>query len=99
MEFTISSDQILGFCLFILSLWGIWKIIKEIKKPQDDLRNTVDNHSMLLNNDNIRIKKVEDSNDLILQSLLVIINHDITNNGIDKMKEARDNIQTYLIER
>lgn len=99
MEFTISSDQILGFCVFISSLWGIWKIIKEWKKPQDDLRNMVDKHGVLLNNDNERLKKVEDSNDLILQSLLVIINHDITNNGIDKMKETRDRIQTYLIER
>lgn len=99
MEFTISSDQILGFCLFISSLWGLWKIIKELKKPQEDLREAVNKHGMLLNNDNERLKKVEDSNDLILQSLLVIINHDITNNGIDKMKEARDKIQTYLIER
>lgn len=99
MEFTISSDQILGFCLFISSLWGLWKIIKELKKPGENLRDTVDTHDRLLKNDNERLKEVETSNDLILKSLLVIINHDITNNGIDKMKEIRDKIQTYLIER
>jgi len=36
---------------------------------------------------------------MILQCLLVIINHDITGNGIDKMKDARDKLQEYLIER
>ena len=81
------------------SAWTAWKIVKEIKKPGDDLRSDVDRHEELLKNDDKRMKEVENSNKMILQCLLVIINHDITGNGIDKMKAARDELQEYLINR
>ena len=32
MNFTITSAQILAFCAFVTTLWGVWKIVKEIKK-------------------------------------------------------------------
>lgn len=99
MNFTITSAQILAFCAFITTLWGVWKIVKEIKKPNDDLKNTVARHDKLLDNDDKRLKEIENSNRMILQCLLVIINHDITGNGIEKMKTARDELQEYLINR
>ena len=99
MEFTISSTQILALCAFITAVWGVYKIVKELKKPNDDLKNTVARHDKLLDNDDKRLKEIENSNRMILQCLLVIINHDITGNGIEKMKTARDELQEYLINR
>ena len=99
MEFTITSTQIIGFCVFITTLWGVYKIVKELKKPNDDLKNAVAKHDVLLDHDNKRLKEIEDSNKMILQCLLVIINHDITGNGIDKMKAARDELQNFLITK
>ena len=99
MNFTITSAQILAFCAFVTTLWGVWKIVKEIKKPNDDLKNTVARHDKLLDNDDKRLKEIKNSNRMILQCLLVIINHDITGNGIEKMKTARDELQEYLINR
>lgn len=99
MEFTITSGQILGFCTFVVAVYGFWKVIKELKKPNDDLKKEVARHSQLLNTDNERLKEIEDSNKMILQCLLVTINHDITGNGIDRMKEARDELQEYLINK
>ena len=99
MNFTITSAQSLAFCAFVTTLWGVWKIVKEIKKPNDDLKNTVARHDKLLDNDDKRLKEIENSNRMILQCLLVIINHDITGNGIEKMKTARDELQEYLINR
>lgn len=99
MGFVITSEQILGFCALVTALWGIWKIVKELKKPNNDLKETVAKHDQLLINDNKRLKDIEDSNKMILQSLLVIINHDITGNGIEKMKEAREELQEFLINK
>lgn len=99
MEFTITSDQIMGFCSLVAGLFGVWKIVKELKKPNDDLKAEVERHKKLLESDNERLKDVEMSNKMILQCLLVIINHDITGNGIDKMKEARDELQEFLINK
>lgn len=99
MDFVITSEQILGFCALVTALWGIWKIVKELKKPNNNLKETVAKHDQLLIHDNKRLKDIEDSNKMILQSLLVIINHDITGNGIEKMKEAREELQEFLINK
>ncbi len=99
MNFTITSEQILGFCGFVAAIWGVVKIVKEIKKPSDDLKAKVERHEELLMNDNERLKDIELSNKMILNCMFVIINHDLTGNGIDKMKEARDELQEYLINK
>lgn len=99
MEFTITSEQILGFCTLVGALWATWKIVKEIKKPKEDLVAKVQLHDELLKKDNERLKEMETSNKLVLQCLLIIINHDITGNGIESMKEARDELQEYLINK
>ena len=83
----------------ITAMYGVYKIIKELRKPKQDLKSEVDRHSKLLDTDNTRLKEVEESNKMILQCLLVIINHDITGNGIDKLKSTRDKLQEYLIEK
>lgn len=99
MEFVISSNQILAFCGLVTALYGVWKIVKELEKPNDDMKELVNEHSRNLDRDNKRLKEVEDSNQMILKCLLVIINHDITGNGIEKMTSARDELQAYLINR
>lgn len=99
MEFTITSSQILGVCSMIAALWGVWKIVKELKKPNDELKAQVASQGHMLEDDHDRLKAMETSNKMILQCLLVIINHDITGNGLDKMKEARDELQEYLINK
>ena len=41
MEFSITANQIMGFCALVTALWGFWKIVKEFKKPNDDLKKKV----------------------------------------------------------
>ena len=97
--FVITSEQIVWFCTFIAGLWGLWKIIKQLKKPNDDMKAIVQKHSELLDKDNRRLTESEYTNQMILKCLLVIINHDITGNGIENMKNARDELQEYLINK
>lgn len=99
IEFAITSEQILGFCGLVTAIFGVWKIWKEIRKPNDDLKKQVEKHEMLLDNDNKRLSEIEQSNKMILQALLVSINHDITGNGIERMTKVRDQLQEYLIDR
>lgn len=99
MEFTITSNQIMGFCSLVAGLWGVWKIIKEIKKPNDELKAEVERHTELLDNDNKRLQEVETSNKMILQTLLVMVNHDITSNGYEELNIARDELQEFLINK
>lgn len=59
MDFTITSQQIVWICGFIASVWGVVKIIKELKKPSDDLKATVKRHDELLHKDNERLNSLE----------------------------------------
>lgn len=59
MEFTITSQQILWICGFIASIWGVVKIVKELKKPSDDLKTKVQRHDELLHKDNERLNSLE----------------------------------------
>ena len=99
MDFVITSQQIVWICGFIASIWGMVKIIKELKKPSDDLKKLVKRHSELLDNDNRRLQKIDESHKMTMQCLLVMLNHEITGNGIENMKEIRDQLQDYLINK
>lgn len=99
MDFTISSAQILAICGLISAIWGVYKIVVELKKPSIELKQEVDDHEIKLNNDHVRLNEIEESNKMLLQCMLVIINHEITGNGIDKMKETRDMLQDYIINK
>ncbi len=99
IEFSISASQIVGFCTFIGSIWGVYKIYKELQKPNKILRDNVEKHESYLKNDYERINEIEVSNQMILKCMLVIINHEITGNGIDGMKSTRDELQNFLINK
>lgn len=99
MEFSITSNQILAFCGLVTALYGAWKIVKEMKKPGDDLKETVEKHSQRLDKDNRRLEEVEESNQMILKCLYAILNHEITGNNVDKLTARRDELQEYLIDR
>ena len=66
IEFQISSDHILFICSLITALYGVYKIVKEVRKPNADLKAEVSRHAKLLDTDNTRLKEVEDSNKMIL---------------------------------
>lgn len=99
MGFTITSEQIVWVCSFIICVCGAWKIVKEFRKPNNDVRTSVERHEELLANDDERLKQLDLSNQMILKCLLVIMNHEITGNGIENMKKARDELQTFIIDR
>lgn len=98
-QFVFKPSDIVAFCGLITAIYAVYKILKQANKPYEDLRDIVESHGQMLDNDNQRLKKTEEDNRVIMQSLLVLINHSITNNGYDKLKEAREMIQDYLINR
>lgn len=56
---TIDLEYVLWLLGFIASAWGVVKIVKEVKKPNDDLKDTVRKHEEWLVRDNERIKSIE----------------------------------------
>ena len=127
---TIDLEYVLWLLGFIASTWGVVKIIKELKKPNDDLKETVRKHEEWLARDNERIKSIEslvitqegikkELNEhsrmlgehkerleedkqrvnLTLKANIAIINNMLSENDKDKLKETRDEIQDFLLDK
>lgn len=76
-------------------------LVKKWKKPSDDLRDVVAKHTELLAKDNERIKALEDNmketTRMQNRALLQLMNHSLDGNHTDKLKEARDQMEDFLI--
>lgn len=100
----------LGICAAIVSISAattvIIKIIQHAKAPDkkqderlDALERKVKHFAELFDNDNERLKELEEGNMVTQQAILALLSHSINGNDTDKLTKARDDLQKYLIER
>ena len=97
-------------CVIITTLGGagaiIVSVIKWFRSPDMKRDEELEKHNKLLDNDNKRIKdlearqaEVEEAQKVLMRSMLAVMSHAIDGNHTDDLKEARDNLQEYLIRR
>lgn len=84
---------------------GVSAIIK-LFSPIRKLKKRVEDNEKKLENDYAKIESVtkalndvDETNKEICKSILVLMNHEITGNSIDKLKEQRDELEKFLIEK
>lgn len=58
-EIIIAVRQFLLVCGAVITIGGAWKVYKDFKKPNDDLKETVRRHEEWLKRDNERINSIE----------------------------------------
>lgn len=100
----------LGICAAIVSISAattvIIKFIQHAKAPDkkqderlDALEKEVKHFVRMFDNDNTRLNELEEGNRVTQQALLALLSHSINGNDTDKLTKARDDLQTYLIEK
>lgn len=84
----------------------ILSIIKSITSPDkerdkrlDELEIKVKKHDELLSNDSQRFKEIEEGNRIMQKSMLALLQHGIDGNEIEAMRKAKQDLESYLIER
>lgn len=99
-------NTILAFFGALICISGGVSVIVKMLSPFRKLKKQVEEHEDKLKDDfnkfktmNDTIAEVEQSNKVILQSLVVIMNHEATGNGIDKLKKQKDVLEQYLIDK
>lgn len=97
MEFTITSQQVLWFCTALGTVWGAWKIIKEIRKPSEDLKRQIAEHENKIESIEEELDYLKEAIQLILECNLVMIDHDITNNGYPELEQTKEKLRMFLI--
>lgn len=107
METAVIKMSDLAYLLgFIISVWAVIKIWKEIKKPDIDTRNRVDKHAAYLENDKKLIqqlqndqKELEMTNKMICKCLLAMMDHEIDGNSVEKLKQTRDDLREFIVDK
>jgi hypothetical protein len=82
----------------------IVKIISKAKAPekkQDEritaLEKKAEKFEALFDNDNKRLKALEEGNRLTMESLLALMRHARTGNNIKQMEEVEESLNAYII--
>ena len=105
---TDTVTQITAVASLIVSIIAIIGFIasavKKAKAPTalqnqriEKLEKAVERHTELLENDLMRFEHMEKGNRIMQECMLSLLTHNIDGNDIEGMKEARKNLQKYLI--
>lgn len=95
----IAFGVFLGACAAVTALGSAWSTIQKFRKPAVDGDKKLEAHDRMLDNDNRRINELEESNRLILRGQMQLITHELDGNHIDKLREVRDAMEQYLIDK
>lgn len=81
---------------FTLAVWGLIEKIKKARQPSIDAAQWRRDTDAKLKRDKERIDSLEDGNRVMMRGQIAMLNHIITGNSIDKLKEAKDEMIKYL---
>lgn len=101
---------ILGMCGGIVTISAavtvLIKTAQKLKEPEqkqneriEALEKQVDKFNKFFDNDNKRLTELEKGNTVTQQALLALLSHAINGNNDDELKNARSNLEKFLIGR
>ena len=94
---TIETVKSIGAIVsLILSLWAVYKVLIEIQEPRKALEKQVETLDKWHREDQERIKDMEEQQKLMLKSLYLLIEHEITGNGITDFKNIKNDIERII---
>ena len=74
--------------------------VEKIEKEMEfGIKVTFEKYEERFSRDLARINGIDDSNKIMLKSLLAIMDHEIDGNHIEKLKAARDDLQNYMLNK
>lgn len=104
-EISITIQTILAVFGAIAAVMAGISAIAKMLNPFKELKITVDKHETALKDFNKRFEQMEESINTqqlmqreVCKSLIVIMNHEVTGNSIDKLKNQQEELQKFLID-
>lgn len=105
-----SIASVLYICTAITTISAavtvIAALISKMKAPNvrqnlrlDQIETRLDKLSNYLDNDNVRIKAIEEGNKVTQKAILALMSHAINGNDTDKLEEAKNSLEQYLINK
>lgn len=80
--------------------------VSKMRKPNEDqnkrldeIEKRIDEHDKWFAADKHRLEGIEEGNRVTQRAILALLDHSIDGNNTQQMKDAKDELQKYLIER
>ncbi len=87
---------LLYICGAIVTVGGAAAVIIKMAAPYKNLKARVDKHDGLFENDNRRLKSLEDMNKSLCQAMVALLDHTVTGNSVERCRDARNKLIDYL---
>lgn len=107
---TLTFEQLVGTAAVILLLVGIYNTVmsaiktqreekRRREQPVSDLEQKVNDHEQKLINDHERMNDMEGAIRILMRSQIAQLDHAISGNSVDKLRESKDEILDYLSKK
>jgi hypothetical protein len=98
-EIVITVNGLIWFCGAVVAIGGAAAVIIKFLAPFKQLQERVSALESRFQDDHAELKKVETGIEKICKCTLAITDHELTGNSVDKLREAKDEMQDYLIQK
>lgn len=109
-DFEIFVKVLLAIAAGIVALGGAYGVIEHLSDRANAKRgeladkvaeheHKLEEHAEHLYSDNKRLNDVENSNRLIMRGVMQLMSHEIDGNHTSQLKETRDDMEQYLINK
>lgn len=85
--------------VIIAGITTIVGFITKITSPYQELKSRIQKIEEHQDNDNERLKALEDDTRMILKATRVLVAHSVTNNNTGELKRVQEEIDNYLINK
>ena len=93
----ITVTTIVAICAAVIAIWNVYKIKKELDRPTEDRVKRLNDVEAKANNNDKRLKNLEEATRLSLKAQLAIIDHLTSGNHTDQLIEVNKEITNYLL--
>ena len=114
-EIVITVEGLLWVCGVVITLGGVGAVVAKVLAPAkrlrrdvdgkadqqklDELKERVDRLENYQNIDHKKLQKIETGNEQICECLLALMDHELDGNSVDRLRCAKHNMETYLIQK
>ena len=93
--------SIVGAAIAVIARWlsPVRKYMKGMKAMQEQQERDQENNEKRFKNDLEAIRGMQETEKLILRALIILLDHQVTGNGVDSLKTMKKEIETFLITK
>ena len=93
------TNKILAVCGGIAIVGGAFAILRKWMNPAFEMVTRVEALEKCNESNGKLLEEIVQTNKMLCKSQIVLLDHEITGNGVEKIKEIKNEIQNYLIEK